>query len=83
MPAIPGGITGQGVVICVIDTGIWPRHEQFIAEFDPILEGTETTKVEKFRDFVGDGASTETEPGDLAQSRYTLVRRNDARSPAL
>ena len=45
MPAIPGGITGQDVVICVIDSGIWPRHEQFIAEFDPLLEGTETTKA--------------------------------------
>ncbi len=70
MPAIPGGYTGQDVVICVIDSGIWPRHEQFIAEFDPLLEGTETTKVEKFRDFVGAGASTETEPGDQARDEH-------------
>jgi serine protease AprX len=70
MPAIPGGITGQGVVICVIDSGIWPRHEQFIAEFDPAAEGSETTKVEKFRDFVGAGISTGTEPGDQARDEH-------------
>ena len=76
MPAIPGGITGKDVVICVIDTGIWPRHEQFISELDPPTEETETTKVEKFRDFVGDGANPETEPGDQSRDEHyhgTLV----------
>jgi hypothetical protein len=73
LSVIPGGVTGQDVVICVIDSGIWPEHEQFIAAFngDP-----GTTKVEKFRDFVGDGASTETEPGVQARDEHyhgTLV----------
>jgi serine protease AprX len=67
-PATP--YTGDGVIICVIDSGVWPWHEQF-ADGDGL-----TTKVEWFRDFVGEGASVETLPGDLAHDEHfhgTLV----------
>jgi subtilisin family serine protease len=49
--------TGQNVIVCVVDSGIWPQHEQFVS-----LDG-ETTKVEWFSDFVGVGTNATTVPG--------------------
>ncbi len=66
---LPGGVpatpyTGQDVIVCVVDTGIWAWHEQFAS-----MDGA-STKVELFRDFVGAGASTMTEPGDRAHDEH-------------
>ena len=41
-------LTGAGVGICVVDTGVNPDHEQFVDE------GTGIGKVFAFKDFVGD-----------------------------
>ncbi|MEE8303050.1 MAG: S8 family serine peptidase [Candidatus Tectomicrobia bacterium] len=66
---LPGGLpatsfTGNDVIICVIDSGVWPWHEQFADDAGLI------TKVELFRDFVGDGASIDTLPGHLAHDEH-------------
>ncbi len=41
------GYTGSGIAICIVDTGIFAGHEQFV---DPI---NGTSKVVGFKDFVG------------------------------
>ena len=42
------GVTGSGIGICVVDTGVDAGHEQFIDETDG------ATKVLDFQDFIGD-----------------------------
>ena len=70
MPAFPVDpttqkrIDGEGVVICVVDSGTWPDHAQFVDATGVF------TKVEKFRDFVGADASPLTVSGDLAHDEH-------------
>ena len=66
--AISAGLTGVGMIICVVDTGIWPNHELFLAEtgfVDP-----NTTKVAKFADFIGEGGTGVTLDGTLAHDEH-------------
>jgi serine protease AprX len=63
LSAFPAGITGSGVVICVVDSGIWPFHAQLVDETGVF------TKVEWFRDFVGEGAGAAVS-GDLAHDEH-------------
>lgn len=47
--SIAPGVTGAGVVVCVVDTGAFSGHEQFVNEGKP-----GENQIVAFKDFIGD-----------------------------